>query len=240
VNSQAALPEGNDVSTDVSSDLAQFFTAAPERGNATDIVTEALREAIVTGFLAPGAWLREDKVAKDLGVSRTPVREAFRRLADEQLVVKTAHQGTMVAGISFEDVTALYAIRIPLEGTVARFAAERRSDHLVTRLRTLNDGMRQASERGDSSAMVHLNHEFHRTLSDSTNSLFLQRMMTQVENFVRRLPSTTYRTASRRKAVLTEHEAIIRAIDAGDPERASNAAIKHMSKTREFRLSMGS
>jgi DNA-binding GntR family transcriptional regulator len=221
-----------------SPELAHFLTATPERGKATELVTDALREAIITGFLAPGTWLREDEVARDLGVSRTPVREAFRRLADEQLLVKTAHQGTMVAGISFQDVIALYAVRVHLEGTVARFAAERRTDALVAELRRLNAEMTAAAEQHDAEAMVHWNRLFHRALSDATGNLYLQRFMLQIENAVRRLPSTTYSSPARQQTVLAEHEAIIEAIDAGDPGRASDAAMHHMSRAREVRLTL--
>lgn len=218
--------------------LSYFLTAPPQRGKATELVTDALREAIVTGFLQPGTWLREDEVAQDLNVSRTPVREAFRRLADERLLVKTAHQGTMVASISFEDVLALYAVRVPLEGTVARFAAERRTDALVRDLERIHRQMSKAARRHDVKTMVDCNRQFHRALSDASGNLYLQRFMLQIEHAVRRLPSTTYSAPSRQETVLAEHEAIIRAINAGDPDAASEAAILHMSKAREIRLTM--
>lgn len=219
-------------------DLAQFLAISPERGKATEQATDALREAIVTGFLPPGTWLREDEVAKDLGVSRTPVREALRRLADEQLVVKTTHQGTMVASISFQDVIALYAVRVPLEGTVARFAAQRRTDELVAELTKLHEEMSAAAARHDAAAMVTHNRQFHRALSDASGNLYLQRFMLQIENAVRRLPSTTYTSKDRQQTVLAEHEAIIKAIDAGDPDAASEAAILHMTHAREVRLTL--
>lgn len=219
-------------------DLARFLASSPERGRATELVTDALREAIVTGYLTPGTWLREDDVAKDLKVSRTPVREAVRRLADEQLVVKTAHQGTMVAGISFQDVLALYAVRVPLEGTVARFAAERRSDELVANLKRIQKEMAAASRRHDAEGMVLQNRLFHRAMSDATGNLYLQRFMLQIENAVRRLPSTTYSSPARQKSVLAEHDAIIAAIDKGDPDAAAEAATQHMSRAREVRLTL--
>lgn len=220
----------------VSLDLSRFLTTTPERGKATELVIDALREAIVTGYLAPGAWLREDEIAKQLGVSRTPVREAFRRLTEEQLVAKTVNQGTIVTGISYEDVRALYAVRAPLEGTVARFAAERRTDALVAELRRIDAEMTDANARGDVEVFVLGNHLFHRTLGEATGSVYLQRIMSQVENFVRRLPSTIQGSAERRKHVLKEHAAIIAAVDAGNPEAAEAAAVEHMRKVGEGRL----
>jgi DNA-binding GntR family transcriptional regulator len=219
-------------------DLARFLTSSPERGKATELVTDALREAIVTGFLAPGTWLREDEVAGALGVSRTPVREAMRRLADESLMIKTAHQGTMVAGITFQDVIALYAVREPLEGTVARFAAQHRTNELVAELAEINAAMTAASAAGDTPVMVAENRRFHRRLSDATGNLYLQRFMLQIENAVRRLPSTTYASPGRQETVIAEHQAIIDAIDAGDPEAASEAAMLHMRHAKEVRLTL--
>ena len=219
-------------------DLSAFLTTTPQRGEATELVTDALREAIVTGYLTAGTWLREDEVARELNVSRTPVREAFRRLADEQLLVKTTYHGTMVAPISFEDVRALYAVRIPLEGTVAGFAAEHRSDTLVSELRTINQQMAKAAADHDTDSMASLNRLFHRTLSDATANLYLQRFMLQIENAARRLPSTTYSSPERRQTVLAEHKAIIEAIEAGDAEKASRAAVLHMTRASKVRLSL--
>lgn len=216
-------------------DLARFLTASPERGRSTEVVVDALREAILTGHLPPGAWLREDEVAKQLGVSRTPVREAIRRLTEEQLVAKTAGSGTIVTAISYEDVKALYAVRTPVEGVVARLAAEHRSDSLVAQLRKIHGEMAVADEKNDTEGFALGNHMFHRVLTDATGSLYLQRFMTQIENFVRRLPAVPG-SESRREEVLAEHLAIIEAIDGGNPEKAEAAAVHHMSMVGEGRL----
>jgi DNA-binding GntR family transcriptional regulator len=219
-------------------DLNRFLTAAPRRGEATDIVTDALREAIISGFLPPGSWLREGDIARDLGVSRTPVREAFRRLVDEELAVRAAYHGTMVAPISFEGVQALYAVRIPLEGMVARFAAERRTDELMTELRQIHEELKRAATNHEVEAMVEANRAFHQALSRATGNPYIQRFMLQIENAVRRLPSTTFSSPKRQRSVITEHEAIIRAIDLEDGDKAEAAAVSHMTKASEVRLKL--
>ena len=96
--------------------LRQYLEDVPRHGSTTDAVTEALREAILDGSLAPSTWLREDDLAQQLRVSRTPVREALRRLSDEQLTVRSAHRGSMVAPMSLDDILAVYAVREALEG----------------------------------------------------------------------------------------------------------------------------
>lgn len=216
--------------------LSSFLAGETVRGRATDATTDALREAILTGFLAPGTWVREDEVARDLGVSRTPVREAVRRLADEGLVVKTAHQGTQVAAISLEDIIDLYAVREHLEGASARFAAQHRTPDLVEGLTRANDAMRAAQD--DPEAMAAHNRDFHRLLYDAAENPYLMRFMREIENFVRRLPTTTYLVDERPTTVVEEHQAIIDAIAAGDQEVAQEAAMAHMRAARNTRVKM--
>lgn len=216
--------------------LGQFMAGDTVRGRATDATTDALREAILTGFLKPGDWLREDEVASQLEVSRTPVREALRRLADEGLVVKTAHHGTVVAALSLEDILALYAVREHLEGACARFAAQHRSQELVDALTEANERMRAAMDVP--AAMAQHNREFHRIIYAAAANPYLDRFMRQIENSTRRLPTTTYLVPGRPGAVIKEHEAIIDAIAAGDQDLAMEMAMAHMRAARNSRVRM--
>lgn len=218
--------------------LTQFLIGETARGRATDATTDALREAILTGFLKPGAWLREDDVAAELRVSRTPVREALRMLADEGLVVKTTHQGTVVSGLSLDDIIALYAVREHLEGATARFAAQNRTAALVSRLEELHQRMTAAADAGEPEAIALENRDFHRLLVAAAKNPFLDRFMQQIENAVRRLPTTTYFAPDRPRTGLQEHQAIIEAVAAGDQELAMQAAMQHMRAARDVRLKM--
>ena len=83
----------------------------PEHGSMTDAVTDALREAILSGLFAPPAWLREDELAHALDVSRTPVREALRRLTDEGLTQRVANRGTVVSPMTLDEILAVYVAR---------------------------------------------------------------------------------------------------------------------------------
>ena len=93
-----------------------------------EIVFETLREAIITGVLKPGERLMEVQLAEEMGVSRTPVREAIRKLELEGFVVMVARKGAYVAGISLKDVTDVFEIRAALEGLAACLAAGRASE----------------------------------------------------------------------------------------------------------------
>lgn len=218
--------------------LTQFLIGERVRGRATDATTNALREAILTGFLKPGAWLREDDVAAELRVSRTPVREALRVLADEGLVVKTTHQGTVVTALSLDDIIALYAVREHLEGATAKFAAQHRTATLISQLEVSHQRMTAAADAGDPDSIALENLAFHRLLCAAAKNPFLDRFMQQIENAIRRMPTTTYFAPDRDRTGLQEHRAIIEAVAAGDQELAMQAAMQHMRAALDVRLKM--
>ena len=218
--------------------LGAYLRQDAVRGRATDDVTLAMREAILDGYLPPSTWLRESDLAEALKVSRTPVREALRRLADEGLVVKTAHHGAMVTSLSLEDVLALYVVREDLEGLAARLAAVRCPAGLVEELDEINASMRDAAARGDIDGLSKLNLTWHRTLRTGAANPYLERFLNQVEHAVRRLPATTLVHPGRPDEVLAEHEAVARAIQARDGRAAERVAKAHMHRAREIRLAV--
>jgi DNA-binding GntR family transcriptional regulator len=218
--------------------LRAYLQEGAVRGRTTDDVTSALREAILDGVLPPSAWLRESELAEAFKVSRTPVREALRRLADEGLAVKTAHHGTVVASLSLEDVLALYVVREDLEGLAARLAAVRSPQGLVADLDDINAQMRRAAGEGDVDRLAKLNLAWHRALRTGAANPYLERFLNQVEHAVRRLPATTLIHPGRPDEVLREHEAVARAIKEGDGEAAEREAKAHMRRAREIRLAV--
>lgn len=216
--------------------LSSYLRLVPEHGNSTDAVADALREAILDGAIAPGTWLREDSIARELGVSRTPVREALRRVADEGLVTKTAHSGSIVASLSFDDILALYVIRGELEALAARLAAERRPEGLVEDLRRVHEEMAASVASGNLSSLPDLNLEFHRKIRMAAGNSYLERFLLQVEHAVRRLRESTLATQSRAEEAAREHHAILDAIARQDPEAAAKAAHAHMLHARDARI----
>jgi DNA-binding GntR family transcriptional regulator len=231
--------------------VSQYFMNAPTRGRTTEAVTDALREAILDGVLAPAAWLREEELAEIFAVSRTPVREALRRLADEGLALKTAHHGTVVASLSLEDVLALYVVREDLEALASRLAAAPTRPGLVARLESIHADMLAVEPGANASnVLAQQNLEFHRALRRATGNSYLEKFLAQVEHAVRRLPGSNYIEAGRRipgstyvqagrtEEMLAEHAAIIAAIAAGDGDAAESSARTHMRKALEIRLAV--
>ena len=220
-------------------DLSGYLgPAATHRGRTTEAVTDALREAILDGVLPPNEWLREDEIAQSFKVSRTPVREALRRVADEGLAVKTANHGTVVAPLSLEDVLALYVVRENLEGLAARLGATRCPPGLVDTLDGIGRKMHEAAKTDDVSRLSRLNLDWHRALREATSNTYLDRFLGQVEHAVRRMVVSTYSHHGRVDEVLAEHDAVVRAIEARDGDAAEKAAKQHMHRAREIRLSL--
>ncbi|WP_245588993.1 GntR family transcriptional regulator [Actinoalloteichus caeruleus] len=218
--------------------LPRYLDGKPTWGRTTDAVSDALREAILDGALPPSTWLREDEIAAALQVSRTPVREALRRLSDEGLTVKTAHQGTVVAPMSLEDILALYVIRENLEGLAARLAALRPTPELIGRLDAVQAEMAKAAKRPNVERLAKQNIEFHRLIREAAGNHYLDRFLAQAEQAVRRLPPTTFARPGRPASAIEEHDAIVRAIQQGDPDAAEAAAKQHMRSAREIRLAV--
>lgn len=213
--------------------LRRMFTHA-DRGNTTDAVTDVLREAILLGVLMPGSWLREDELARALKVSRTPVREALRRLSDEGLTQRAANRGTVVAPMTVDEILAVYAVRESLEGLAARIAAQRRPPGLVEELRAVHQEMLRESI--DAEERARLNLDFHRIIREAAGNPYLSRFLTQVEHAVRRFGTTTLAQPGRGDSALNEHYGILEAIAVGDPDLAEKRAVEHMHRAREARL----
>lgn len=219
-------------------DLRAFLSATPIHGSTADAVTDALREAILSGTLTPDTWLREEDLAKQLSVSRTPVREALSRLADERLTVRTSHRGTLVAPMNLDDLIALHVVRENLEGLAARMMAIRRPLQLIERMRETHEQMVVASAEARFSEIPPLNIEFHRLLREGSGNAYLDRFLGQVEHAVRRFGRNTYEVGGRLEHVLEEHRAIVDAIASGDADRSEAASKDHNQKARQVRIQL--
>ena len=205
---------------------------------ATDVVRETLREAILDGHLAPGTWLREEEIARELGVSRTPVREALQQLTAIELIEFKPHQGAVVARLTSDDILAIYVVREALEGISARLAAARATAEDCQALRDILTQMEERAAVNDSEALADLNLTFHARMRQISTNRYLDRFLTQVEQAVRRFGRTTYKYTNRAPASIAEHRAIVDAIADHDAERAEALAVHHMRQARQLRLQM--
>lgn len=210
----------------------QGLLVSADRGNMTDAVTEALREAILDGSISPTEWLREDELATTLRVSRTPIREALRRLSDEGLTHRVANRGTVVTTVTIDEVLAVYEVRESLEGLAARTVASRRPRSLVEELNRIY-GVMEEHVDGDERVNAELSFDFHRAIREATGNPYLVRFLTHAEQVIRRFGQTTFAQSARSHEALAEHRALIDAIASADADLAERLATEHMRRSRE-------
>ncbi|WP_234703103.1 GntR family transcriptional regulator [Sphingobium chlorophenolicum] len=203
----------------------------------TEMVTERLRNAILTGLLAPGTHLSVPEIARQLGVSRTPAREGLIALEREGLVEPRAKTGVAVIAGGTPDILDLLDIREGLEIMTVRRAAERMDAEGVARLRTLFAQHQTVVENSDLAAHVELDAAFHGVIRDGAGNMRLARQLVQIDQQLRVLNSRLSRSSGwSGRAVLRDHKAIIDAIEAGNPDAAERHMRAHIERTRAFQL----
>lgn len=198
-------------------------------------VYAALREAIRIGSLKPGQRLVERDVAATLGVSRTPVREAFTLLEAQGLASVVSGRGLVITTLSHEEVSELYAIWESLEGIVARYAAQRATALDVKALQNIGDLWKTESEP---QVLGRLNKQFHDALYRAAHNRYLVRALNAIDDALALLGVTTYSIPGRPAEAAKEHAAIVTAIARRDPQAAQQAAEKHIRRAGELRMSL--
>jgi DNA-binding GntR family transcriptional regulator len=181
--------------------------------------------------------LRSDALANELRVSRTPVREALRKLEAEGLVARSG-SGLIVRALSEQDLTELFYVREALEGMAARLAAENATPSEIAEIRELLEDMETVRRRGDVKALRRLTGEFHQLVCGAShNHRLLQSLQTLLDH-VRQIQTSTLYNEGRPAEALEEHRNLLRAIEARDGNLAEKVAREHRRKTLELRKEM--
>lgn len=193
-----------------------------------DAVLDALRDAIIGGQYVQGERLVEEEIAGRFEVSRSPIRDALRVLATEGLVELEPRRGARVAVLGFERARDLFEVRAPLEGLVARLAAERRSDDAVAQLRELVERGEQAGRGDQLDSLPALNTEFHAQLAQAAGNALLAATLAHLSDLIR----WAYASHIRRRwqDSWSEHRRILDAIAAGDTDRAYAEGLDHIAR----------
>lgn len=201
-----------------------------------EVVCETLREAIRTGALKPGERLMEIQLAEELGVSRTPVREAIRKLELEGYVIMMPRRGTYVASLSIRDVNEVFEIRTSLDSLASGLAAERITEEELERLKRLLAQIGEYIEQNDMDKIVETDTEFHDLLYQASRNTRLVGIIFNLREQLTRFRSTSMSYPGRLKETLEEHSRIVDAIADGDVELAQRAAEDHMEKSEQTLL----
>ncbi|MDI3480605.1 MAG: hypothetical protein PWQ97_260 [Tepidanaerobacteraceae bacterium] len=191
-----------------------------------------LKNAILNGVYKPGESLIELKVAKELGVSRTPVREAIRQLELEGLVSSIPNKGVVVEGITEQDVEDIYTIRKMIEGLAARWAAEKISDEQLKEMKDILDLMEFYTEKGEIDKVSELDTQFHDIIFRACDSRPLESVLTNFHHFIQRARLVSIKSTGRAPVSLEEHRKIYNALASHDPDAAEKAMIRHVDKAR--------
>jgi DNA-binding GntR family transcriptional regulator len=199
-----------------------------------EFVYDSLRDAISDGRIAAGERVREEEVARNLGVSRTPVREALQRLQQRGVLVLGAGRGLVVPRLSQQQVIELYAMREILEGSAARFAALHASAAEIAILYDLQEQLRVAE--GDAMLHIRLNRRFHQAIYEAAHNRYLMQTLDSLHDSFVLLRSATLRLPHRPRNSDEERRRIIAAIEKRDPDLAEKEAREHILQAQRTRF----
>jgi DNA-binding GntR family transcriptional regulator len=212
--------------------------ARVERGSSfprrqlSDEVASHVRELIMSGHLRPGEFIRQERIAEELDLSATPVREGLLALRGEGFVMLKPRRGFVVAPLSAADVKDLFTAQALLAGELVARAALRIDAADLIELESVHKTLRKAASAGDGDLVEQLNHEFHRKINLVADSPRLAWMLSISTKFAPRRFFATIPGWS--KASAQDHAAIIKALVAGDGDEARHAMMRHMENAGEL------
>lgn len=188
-----------------------------------------LENDILNGVYKPGESLNESRVASELKVSRTPVREAIRQLELEGLLTYIPNKGAIVKGLTGEDVHDIYEIRMKIEGLAARRAAVNITPEQLKELKEVVESEEYYTNKCESGQILMLDTRFHEIIFHASGSRLLNRTLSSFHHYIQRARSLSLRNMKRARKALEEHKAIMESIEAGDCEKAEKLMSKHIS-----------
>lgn len=196
-------------------------------------VFHIIRENILSGTYAPNEELKEKTIGEELGVSRTPVREALRQLELEGLVSIVPNKGAYVVGISRKDMQDIYEIRCRLEGLCAKWAAVHITKEQLDELEEIVFRAEFHAKKGNAEQLVELDNQFHETLYQAANSKELQRVLSDFHHYLQRIRKITLTDTNRAMESNKEHMMIVEALKEHDAKKAEELASSHIFSTAE-------
>lgn len=194
-------------------------------------VFSRIREDILSGKYKQNEELKENTIGQELGVSRTPVREALRQLELEGLVNIIPNKGAYVTGISEKDIHDIYVIRSYLEGLCARWACEHITEEQLQELEEVVFLSEFHSKKKHYDQIVELDNKFHELIYEASGSKILRHELTDFHHYVQRVRKITLANPDRATNSNQEHDAILEAIRKRDGELAEKLAHEHIIKT---------
>lgn len=198
-----------------------------------EIVFEHLKKEILNGDLKPGARLMESALADELGVSRTPVREAIRKLEKENFVKMVPRKGAYVTELTNKDIIEVLELRVVLEGFAAQLAAERISAEEIKELERLHEHFDRYIEKKDKAGLRSMDSKFHQGIYQATRNNKLVEMIVDLHDQFQRFRLSYYNEIDDYRDIYNSHDRILKAIKSGDVKDSKKEAEKHILIIKE-------
>jgi len=197
---------------------------------ARELVARKLRQAILSGRFQPGQRLLERELVARMGVSRTPIREALRKLEREGLVSTVPYKGPTVTKFTPQGAREVYEVRAALEGRAAALLARRSDLSAVARMRGHIEDAERALLRGQPAGVLAANNAFHDELASGAGNQLLRSLIANLQDRIVLLRVESLSYPGRRQRSITEHKAIVRMIARGDADGARRLVEQHVMR----------
>ena len=204
-----------------------------------EIVYEELKRQILVGEIAPGTRMMAVELAEDMGVSRTPVREAIRKLEKEGLVTIEPRRGAYASDISIKDMVDVLEVRQMLEGMAASMAAQKVTEEEKLDFVEANSAYKNAVKKGNIEEIIRYDELFHQLIVSYSGNKTLNQLLSQVQELALRFRYIYYDDFSRYENMPVEHEEIEEAIISGDTQKAKVVAEEHVERLKKFVIDEG-
>lgn len=196
-------------------------------------VADRLRERIYTQAMKPGEWIDEKALCDELGISRTPLREALKVLSAESLVELVPRRGCCVRTLDGDGLNELFPVMASLEGLCARLAVEHCTAAQLRELERVHAQLEKAAAAGDVDRYFDHNHVFHRAVQELSHNRWLQRITGELRGVLRLARHKQLTVPGRLDESLAEHRAIMEAFRAGDAKSAQQAMEQHLCRQQQ-------
>lgn len=198
----------------------------------TDEIVDIIRDRILKGEYRIGEKIKENQIATEFKVSRTPIREAFKQLELEGLIDYIPNRGCFAKGFTREDIEDIYAVRKALEIMAVEWAVSRISDQQIEALKEQRELMEFYTARKDSDKVLELNSAYHDIIYDAAGSRFMAQILRSYKEYIEQTRKVILYEQAYLEEILQEHKVILEAIIARDAECAKAAMADHLEMSQ--------
>ncbi|WP_161874074.1 GntR family transcriptional regulator [Ihubacter sp. rT4E-8] len=198
----------------------------------TDEIADIVRERILKGEYKIGEKIKENQIAAELRVSRTPIREAFKQLENEGLIDYIPNRGCFAKGFTRQDIEDLYAVRKALEVLAVEWAVSRITPEQIQQLQEQIDLMEFYTTKQDGKKVLEINSDFHSVIYNAAGSRFMAQVLRSYKEYIEQTRKALGCDQTSLKEILSEHRTILDTIRARDVEAAKTAMSNHLDGSK--------